>query len=86
VWSAVRATLGGVVTGFDNRSLARAAKLAGAPADALAGLELHVHVGDVVEAGQPLFTLHAESEGELTYAGEYVEHHPEIVAIDPEPR
>lgn len=82
----VRATRAGVVTGFDNRSLARAAKLAGAPADALAGLELHVHVGDVVEVGQPLFTLHAESEGELSYASEYVERHAGIVAVDPEPR
>ena len=71
----------GMVTGFDNRRLARAAKLAGAPADAAAGVDLHVRIGTTVDAGQPLFTLHADTAGELTYAQEYLAAHPEIVAI-----
>lgn len=62
----------GRVTTIDNRLVARAAKLAGAPHDASAGMLLHVHVGDVVEAGQPLFTLHAHAPGELAYAYNFV--------------
>lgn len=71
----------GVVTGVDNRRVARAAKLAGAPAAAAAGIDLHVRIGTKVDAGQPLFTLHAETPGELSYAQEYLAAHPEIVAV-----
>lgn len=58
----------GRVAGIDNRRLARVAKLAGAPADVEAGIELHVRLGQPVEAGDPLFTVHATSAGELEYA------------------
>jgi thymidine phosphorylase len=71
----------GTVTGIDNRRLARAAKLAGAPADRAAGIDLHVRIGHTVDGGQPLFTLHAESPGELAYAQEYLAAHPDIVMI-----
>jgi thymidine phosphorylase len=71
----------GTVTSMDNRRLARAAKLAGAPADPAAGIDLHVRIGHTVDKGQPLFTLHAESPGELAYAQEYLAAHPDIVAI-----
>jgi thymidine phosphorylase len=69
------------VSRIDCRRLARVAKLLGAPADALAGLELHVRIGDAVEPGQPLFTLHAESPGELAYARRYLESHP-FIGVD----
>jgi thymidine phosphorylase len=62
----------GMVRAIDNRLIARAAKLAGAPRDAVAGARLAVHVGHRVEAGQPLFTLHAQSPGELAYAASFV--------------
>ena len=75
----------GTVTGMDNRLLARAAKLAGAPADPAAGVELQVRLGDTVERGQPLFTLHAETPGELAYAQEYLAAHPDIVVIKEAP-
>jgi thymidine phosphorylase len=58
----------GYVTAFDNRVLSRIARLAGAPLVPTAGIELHVKLGDAVEFGQPLFTVHAQSEGELHYA------------------
>lgn len=58
----------GRVTRIDNRKLAMVAKLAGAPAAKAAGLVLHVKLGDITEAGAPLCTVHAESEGELDYA------------------
>jgi thymidine phosphorylase len=83
--SAVTAAFGGKVTGMNNRWLARAAKLAGAPGDPAAGIDLHVRIGDAVEAGQPLFTLHAETPGELAYAQEYLAAHPEIVVVGEAP-
>jgi thymidine phosphorylase len=75
----------GRVTRIDNRRLARAAKLAGAPSDPAAGLELHVPLGTRIERGQPLFTLHAESAGELAYALAFVRAHPDIIAIEEGP-
>lgn len=63
--------LAGRVSGIDNRRLARLAKLAGAPRSPAAGVELHVNIGDAIEAGQPLVTLHGESLGELEYALDY---------------
>ncbi|UGB47289.1 thymidine phosphorylase family protein [Frateuria edaphi] len=71
----------GRVDAIDNRRLAQAAKLAGAPLSPLAGLVIDVRVGDPVTAGQPLFTLHAQSPGELAYAMEYVSRHPDIVRL-----
>lgn len=63
----------GIVTRFDNRRLAQVAKLAGAPSAPAAGVYLHARLGDRVEEGQPLYTIHAESRGELNYAREYAE-------------
>jgi len=75
----VMAARGGVIIAIDNRRLARIAKLAGAPDAKAAGVELHMAVGKHVEAGQPLFTIHAETDGELAYALEYAEHNDEAV-------
>lgn len=61
---------------IDNRRLARVAKLAGAPTVAVAGVELHARLGSVVQAGMPLFTVHADSPGELAYALDYHASHP----------
>lgn len=58
----------GRLVAVDNRKLARVAKLAGAPDAKAAGVEMHVRLGDIVERGQPLCTVHAESRGELDYA------------------
>jgi thymidine phosphorylase len=71
----------GRVKAIDNRQLARLAKLAGAPKTPAAGLELHVRLGDRVEQGQPLFTLHGDAPGELAYATRYVESHMDIVHV-----
>lgn len=72
----------GRVTGIDNRRIARLAKLAGAPRQPTAGLELLVHVGDVVETGQPLLQVHAESEGELDYALVYYLHNRDMIQME----
>ena len=71
----------GVVTAIDNRKLARIAKLAGAPNDKAAGIELHVHVGQTVDAGAPLCAIHAEHDGGLSYALAYAESASGTIAI-----
>ena len=71
----------GTVIAIDNRRLARIAKLAGAPTSACAGIDMSVQLGTVVERGQPLFTLHAASPGELAYALEYATGQTEAVHV-----
>jgi thymidine phosphorylase len=71
----------GRVALFDNRRLGRLAKLAGAPRAKSAGLDLHVRMGDRVQAGQPLFTLHAEAAGELRYAMDFLETQPSLIEL-----
>jgi thymidine phosphorylase len=78
----VLAAATGRVAAIDNRRLARAAKLAGAPAAAAAGVVLHKRLGDRACAGEPLFDLHAESPGELQYALDYVRDNPTIFAVE----
>lgn len=80
--SPVTSGYAGRVVAIDNRRLAKAAKLAGAPNAKAAGLDLHAFLGQQVEVGEPLFTLHAESRGELAYALDYIESHPPILEIE----
>ena len=77
----VNATRSGRVASIDNHRLARVAKLAGAPDDKAAGLDLHVRIGDTVRQGTPLYTLHTESIGELSYVLDYVKSNPEIIEL-----
>ncbi|MHC5019960.1 MAG: thymidine phosphorylase family protein [Planctomycetota bacterium] len=82
---AVLAGRDGVVRAFDNRRLAKIAKLAGAPADQVAGLDLHVALGSEVDADQPLYTIHADSPGELDYSLNYALAGDPVIEIgDPE--
>lgn len=80
----IEADQAGTVSSIDNRRIARLAKLAGAPSDKVAGVDLHTPVGAQIEKGQPLFTVHADSPGELDYALGYLEGQQEIVAITKE--
>ena len=78
----IAANRAGTVAFIDNRLLSRVAKLAGAPEDKAAGLELHVRLGDQTRTGQPLYTIHAESEGELNYALRFARANPNIIQLD----
>jgi thymidine phosphorylase len=78
----VVATRAGRVSAIDNRRLAKVAKLAGAPGAALAGLVCTVRIGDPVAAGQPLYTVHAQSPGERDYALTYAQAHPDILTLE----
>jgi thymidine phosphorylase len=71
----------GRVAAIDNRKIAKLAKLAGAPEAKAAGVKLHVKLGAVVAAGDPLCTVHAEAPGELAYALDYAASKPGIFSI-----
>lgn len=71
----------GRVIAVDNRRLAKVAKLAGAPAAPAAGLYLETRLDAVIAADQPLFTVHAETRGELAYALDYVAANPGIYTV-----
>jgi len=79
----ITAAQAGSVAAIDNRLLSRLAKLAGAPRSPAAGLELHQHVGDTVDRGAPLITVHAETPGELQYALNYHALNQRVIEIAP---
>ena len=66
---------------IDNRSVARVAKLAGAPKDHAAGVVFHAPLGSQIAAGQPLLTIHAESAGELAYARAYADAQEDMISL-----
>ena len=78
----VTATRRGRIDGIDNRRLSRLAKLAGAPRDPSAGVELHARVGDRINAGDPLLTVHAQAPGELEYARGYLAANAQTISVD----
>jgi thymidine phosphorylase len=71
----------GHVSRIDNRRIAKVAKLAGAPDDKAAGVQLLKRLGDRVEPGEPLFVVHAETRGELAYAMQYLAANRDIVTV-----
>jgi thymidine phosphorylase len=77
----VKAPRAGTVAGFDNRLLSRAAKLAGAPGDPSAGIDLRCAVGSTLATGEPMFEVHSGSPGELAYALAFVEAHPALIEL-----
>ena len=72
----------GLVVSIDNRRLSRVAKLAGAPQSAAAGVDLHTRLGMRVERGEPLYTIHAQSRGELQYALEYAQAQRDVILVE----
>jgi len=70
----VESATAGIISEFDNRKIARVAKLAGAPEAAEAGIDIKVLLNQNIIIGQPLFTIYANSPGELEYAYEYYKH------------
>jgi thymidine phosphorylase len=79
---AVTAERAGRIACIDNRRLARIAKFAGAPKAPAAGLDIHASTGDEIERGQPLFTIHAETGGELEYALAYAKAQTRTVQVE----
>lgn len=77
----VAAHASGRVWCIDNRRLARIAKLAGAPEDKTAGLDLHVRLDAQVKVGDPLYTIHADAPGQVEYALAFARANPDIIGI-----
>ena len=77
----VTARHAGRIVEIGNRRLARIAKLAGAPTASAAGIDLHVRCWTEVEVDSPLFTLHAETPGELQYAIDALAAGPDIFTL-----
>ena len=75
----IAAATDGRIGAIDCWEIARLAKRAGAPANAAAGVRLLRTVGDVVEQGDPLFEVHAQSAAQLEFALAYAATHPAIV-------
>lgn len=64
----VTATESGTVAHINNRTITDVGRRAGAPKDAGAGVYLNKKVGDTVEEGDVLFTVHAENADKLDEA------------------
>jgi len=58
----------GVVTGIDNFLVARIARLAGAPMDKGAGVDLLKKLGEPVQTGEPLYRVHAQFPADFKFA------------------
>lgn len=71
----------GRVVRVENQLLAHTARLAGAPRSPSAGVEVHARLGQVVERGQPLYTVYADAPGELRYALQCAADRPPIFEV-----
>ena len=71
----------GSVKSIDNRKLARIAKLAGAPNVSSAGVLYNAPLGKEIHKGDLLFSIYAESNGELEYAADYMKSNNAIINI-----
>lgn len=72
----------GIIVNIDNRYIARVAKLAGAPRSKSAGVELLTPLHTIVGKSQPLYKIHAETQGELHYALDFLKQGHEIFQIE----
>ncbi|MCK9605692.1 MAG: thymidine phosphorylase family protein [Methylomonas sp.] len=58
----------GVVTHIDNFQMAKIARIAGAPMDKKAGVDLLKKLGDKVQKGEPIYRIHAEFPADFKFA------------------
>ncbi len=63
-----RAEKAGRIRTIENSSIAKIARMAGAPVDPDAGILLHKHCGDLVKKGESIMTVYARSSHKLGYA------------------
>jgi thymidine phosphorylase len=64
----VPAQADGVVTAIDNFQIARIARLAGAPMDPGAGVDLAKRLGDTVQQGETLYAIYAQFPADYRFA------------------
>lgn len=70
----IRSENEGIVLWVNNRLIAQAARLAGAPKDKGAGIIIHVKIGDSIRKGDPLISIFSESSPKLQAAEEFLEN------------
>lgn len=71
----IPASSSGTVVEIDNLILSRVARLAGAPMDKGAGVMLLKKLGDTVQAGDPLYRIHAEFPADFDFAVRLASQH-----------
>ena len=81
----VLAPTSGTVTAIDNYRVARIARMAGAPLDSSAGVDLHRKVGESVEEGEPIYTVYSAHASDFRFAMTEVERGAGYT-IEPGPR
>jgi len=64
----ISAEADGTVAAIDCHRIARIARLAGAPTDQGAGIDLLKKTGDAVERGEPLYRIHAALQADFRFA------------------
>ncbi|MFO1352141.1 MAG: thymidine phosphorylase family protein, partial [Gammaproteobacteria bacterium] len=64
----ITAECAGAVIAIDNLQIAKIARLAGAPLDKGAGVDVLKRLGDQVEPGESLYRIHAEFAADFTFA------------------
>ncbi|MCD6434618.1 MAG: thymidine phosphorylase, partial [Candidatus Diapherotrites archaeon] len=70
----ILATASGKIASINIKNCIRLARLAGAPGDKFAGLELLAKEGEVVEKGDILFRLHSSNAERLKFAKQQARH------------
>jgi thymidine phosphorylase len=71
----------GVISIIDNRRIALVAKLAGAPLDKTAGVDLFIKTGKKVIQGEEIFAIHTDSPETLEYALDYFKENLDLIQI-----
>ncbi|MCB1878061.1 MAG: thymidine phosphorylase family protein [Chromatiales bacterium] len=66
----IKADRDGHVIAIDNLQMARIARLAGAPMDKGAGVDLHIKTGEHAAAGEALYSIYAEFDADFAFACE----------------
>ena len=64
----IRAKKSGKIVYINIKTIARIAKIAGAPLDKEAGLFSHIHLNYKVKKGDPLLTIYSKSKSKLKFA------------------
>jgi thymidine phosphorylase len=64
----IKSRRNGKVISINNLQMARLARLAGAPMDRGAGVDLFKKVGDPVQAGEPLYSIYADFAADFEFA------------------
>ncbi len=81
----VTAPRSGWVEGIDNLHMARVARLAGAPMDPGAGVDLLKKLGDRVEQGEPLYEIRADFPADARFASDFVSRATGYTITDRQP-